>query len=97
MFGCTVQSQCIDPALVCDCTEDCEDGSDEADSMCNKLRFRCEDMCHPLDQLCDGNQDCADASDEDEEFCTHGQSSLFVKTSNIVYTMYLSRKILDFR
>lgn len=55
---------------VCDGTEQCHDGSDEA-HCCKPGQFQCagNEVCIPGSALCDDWEDCADGSDESPSTC----------------------------
>uniref|UniRef100_H2YML7 G-protein coupled receptors family 1 profile domain-containing protein n=1 Tax=Ciona savignyi TaxID=51511 RepID=H2YML7_CIOSA len=57
----------VDQSLLCDGVLDCEDGSDEWESVCNESRFYCNNKT-PLsvarEQVENGIRDCSDGSDE---------------------------------
>ncbi|ELU05110.1 hypothetical protein CAPTEDRAFT_68153, partial [Capitella teleta] len=67
-FKCAKGGQCISFAKVCDCYDDCEDGSDELchPTYCKEKRFQGSTggYCIPLNHVCDGVEDCPFGSDE---------------------------------
>jgi hypothetical protein len=63
-FECADGSDTIPGYWVCDCYEDCADGSDEADCPAGNC-FQCGDGTSiEQDWVCDCYEDCADGSDE---------------------------------
>lgn len=81
---CRTGDKCISRSLICDGEADCEDASDESDSLCdtekvaraftracnNETEFMCEEkFCISNKLLCDGIGHCMDAGDEDPEMC----------------------------
>ncbi|ENN81797.1 hypothetical protein YQE_01804, partial [Dendroctonus ponderosae] len=69
-FQCETNPECIDSDKQCDGKDDCPDGSDEKQSLCQSIvcpgfLFQCEyGACISFDQRCDGKKDCKDNSDE---------------------------------
>ena len=61
---------CISHDRVCDGVHDCQDGTDELESTCNQITFKCKDGkgSIPYSRFCDYVPDCDDGSDE---FCQH--------------------------
>lgn len=61
--------------LVCNGLENCNDGSDESNDICNEFpcpmeSFRCTiGGCVSLKARCDGVRHCLDGSDEENSFC----------------------------
>lgn len=66
--------------MICDCSFDCDDGSDEIDcknctvinNACKEPYFNCGDkqqLCIPRFLLCDGIKDCPSGSDENSATC----------------------------
>jgi low density lipoprotein-related protein 2 len=79
-FECADGTQCVDPTLTCDGTDDCTDGSDEAASLCAACdpatEYECADgECVTGDSSleCDGTEDCYECADGE---CVTGDSSL---------------------
>ena len=65
-FDCGDGVQCVKSDLVCDGTEDCNSGADEADCGCGIGWMTCENGdCVHAAFICDGVFNCTDHSDED--------------------------------
>lgn len=67
-FDCGDGDQCIDTDLVCDGTEDCDTGADEADcGDCEVGWMACDNGdCVHAAFFCDGVINCTDGSDEED-------------------------------
>ncbi|XP_048766872.2 low-density lipoprotein receptor-related protein 2-like isoform X2 [Ostrea edulis] len=66
--------KCIDWLRRCDVIDDCGDGSDEKDGMCNRCtssQHKChfDGSCVRKSNICNGNKDCSDWSDETPSLC----------------------------
>ncbi|RUS87345.1 hypothetical protein EGW08_004887, partial [Elysia chlorotica] len=66
-FQCADLERCIDDSWRCDGTQDCRDGSDEANcDTCRRDEFTCRNKrCIPSGEKCDRKADCSDGSDEE--------------------------------
>jgi Low-density lipoprotein receptor domain class A len=65
-FDCGDGVQCVDSDQICDGTEDCNTGADEADCGCGVGWMTCDngDCVHSA-FICDGVFNCSDHSDEE--------------------------------
>lgn len=64
-FDCQTGTECIDSGEVCDGTEDCSNGRDEADCGCGPGLYTCDDgQCIHAAFVCDHVVNCNDGSDE---------------------------------
>jgi hypothetical protein len=65
-FDCGDGEQCVGTDVVCDGTEDCNNGADEADCGCGVGWMTCDNGdCVHAAFICDGVYNCTDHSDED--------------------------------
>ncbi len=68
-FTC-LDGDCIETSLICNGTNDCSDGGDEAESFCGASddctsgEIACDGGCIATSKICDGVDDCADGIDE---------------------------------
>ncbi|CAB1433875.1 unnamed protein product [Pleuronectes platessa] len=75
-FQCT-NNLCINQTLQCDGWNDCGDGSDEDNCVCDASQMKCKNgRCKPRFWECDGADDCGDRTDEENcEKCKPGEFS----------------------
>ena len=79
-FSCNDTGRCIPGSYTCDGDQDCADGSDESDKLCQEslssqksacseaYQFTCDNkICIAKSWECDGYPDCSDKSDEHDQ------------------------------